>query len=308
MKKAIVVGGAGFVGSAVVRELIARGVETWAVVRPGFGVKKANHRLDGLNVHIIECDLKNIKNMTDIFTDSPVDVWYQFAWDGLFNGPLLDYTTQIMNVKYAMDAVETAAKLDCRKFIGAGSISQYELERCRSQVDRRDKHQVYKAAKAACEYMGLSVAAKNGISFIWPIITNIFGPGENSPRLINTMIRNLIQGKRQSLSEGNQYYDFIYISDAAAAFVDIGESGKTAGRYVIGSGQAQPLKNFLFQLRNIVSPNAELGFGEMEFNGIYLPKQCYDITELTDDTGFMPKVVFAEGIKKTAEWIRKELV
>lgn len=147
-------------------------------------------------------------------------------------------------------------------------------------------------AKAACEYMGYSVAAKNNIEFYWPIITNILGPGETSPRLINSMIRNLLSGKHQSLSDGNQIYDFIYITDAARAFADIGERGKPHGHYCLASGNAKPLKEFLCELRDTVAPEAELGFGEMPFNGIYLPKEYYDIKELQNDTGFAPKVTF----------------
>lgn len=303
MKSAIVVGGAGFVGSAVVRELLSRGVETWVVVRPGFTACGTNHRLDGLDVHILECDLRNITEIKSALADNPPEVWYQFAWDGLFNEPLLDYTTQIMNIRYLLDAVATAAQIGCKKFIGSGSISQFELQITNGHMNKGDKHQVYKTAKQACEYMGYSVAEKSGIEFIWPIITNIFGVGETSPRLINTMIRNLQSGKHQSLSEGNQIYDFIYITDAAKAFVKIGEKGLPCHRYIIASGTARPLKEFLCELRDVVAPGVGLGFGEMPFNGIYLPKEFYDTVPLREDTGFVPELTFAEGIRKTADWI-----
>lgn len=306
MKSAIVVGGAGFVGSALVKELISKKIKTYVVVRPGFCERHDNHRLDGLDVTIIECDIKEISEITKNLDGASIDVWYQFAWDGLFNAPLLDYTTQIANIKYLMDSVVTAAKIGCKKFVGAGSISQYELRITGSKVSANDKHQVYKTAKAACEYMGYSVAAKNNIEFYWPIITNIFGPGETSPRLINSMIRNLLSGKHQSLSEGNQIYDFIYIKDAARAFAAIGESGKPQRHYVIASGRAKPLKEFLCELRDVVAPKASLGFGEMPFNGIYLPKEYYDIKELQEDTGFATEFSFKEGIRLTKAWIENE--
>ena len=153
--------------------------------------------------------------------------------------------------------------------------------------------------------MGRSVASKEDIEFFWPLITNIYGEGEKSPRLINTMIRNLQAGKRQSLSEGNQLYDFIHVSDAARAFVDIGERGKEPESYLIGSGGAKPLKEFLTELRDIVNPEAELGFGEMKFNGIYLSAEDFDTANLREDTGFVPQVAFADGIKRTANWIKQ---
>jgi len=117
------------------------------------------------------------------------------------------------------------------------------------------------------------------------------------------MIKRLLSGERQPLSKGNQIYDFIHITDAARVFADIGERGIENKTYIIGSGSAKPLKEFLKELRDIVNPNAELGFGEMTFNGVYLPAEDYDIEPLRKDTGFTPQVSFAEGIKRTRDWI-----
>lgn len=305
MKKAIVVGGAGFVGSAVTKELIARGADVTVVVRPGFK-HTGNTRLTDLPITLVECNLQEIASLPLILNATDFDLWYQFAWDGLFHDQLLDYTLQIANIKYVMDAICAAKKVGCSKFIGSGSISQYELHTIEGQIHKDDKHSVYKTAKLACEYMGRSVASQQGIQFFWPIITNIFGEGEESPRLINSMIKDLLEGKRKSLSEGYQIYDFIHISDAARAFAEIGVRGMENRHYVIASGTAKPLREFLIELRDIVNPKVELGFGEFSFNGIYLPKEAYDITQLTEDTEFCPQMSFAEGIRRTVNWIKNK--
>lgn len=303
MRRTIVTGGAGFVGNAVVRELLRHNVDVWVLVRPGFSEKLKGSRLDGLNVHLVECDLREISKLPSLIDCRGFDAWYQFAWEGLFGEDLLDYHQQIANVEWVLDAICVAKEVGCSKFIGSGSISQYELGVKDGQGNPGDKHRVYKTAKLACEHMGKSIANSVGIQFIWPIITNIYGVGERSPRLIKSMIRNLQAGKHQALSKGNQYYDFIYITDAAKAFHLVGESGKQGRTYIISSGQAQPLKNFLTILRDIVAPHAELGFGELSFNGVYLPLEAYSTDELCEDTGFSPDVSFAEGIRRTAEWI-----
>ena len=302
MKKAIVVGGAGFVGSAVVIELLARSIDVTVIVRPGFDPTK-NQRLNNLRVNIIECDIANILEVPKLLPERDFDVWYQFAWDGLFNEPLMDYTVQTNNIKYVMDAVVVARALGCKKFVGAGSITQYELRTLEGQTNINDKHRVYKTAKLACEYMGRSVASREEIEFYWPIITNIFGEGEESPRLINSMIKKLLAGDHQKLSEGNQIYDFIYISDAARAFADIGQCGMEHRTYVIGSGGAKPLKEFLSELRDIVAPEAELGFGDLTYSGVYLQADDYSINALREDTGFEPQVPFADGVRRTMNWI-----
>jgi nucleoside-diphosphate-sugar epimerase len=306
MKRAIVTGGAGFVGSAVIRELLSNGTEVWAIVRSGFSSRITGSRLEGINVHLVECDLDSISHIPSLIQERGFDVWYQFAWDGLREG-LTNYHKQIANIEYVLNSINVASEIGCKKFIGSGSISQFELMMTDGQPLSEDKHRVYKTAKLACEYMGKSVAVENGIEFIWPIITNIYGAGETSPRLINSMIRNLLSGKHQSLSEGNQIYDFIYISDAARAFRLLGEFGHPNKRYVIASGQAQPLKYFLNVVRDIVSPNAELGFGEMSFNGVYLPLQTYSTENLVKDTGFSPYIPFDKGVELTRDWIKQTM-
>lgn len=304
MRKVIVIGGAGFVGSAVLHECVAHGAEAWAVVRPGFSGRIQGSRLEGLPVHIVECDLGAISDLPSRISDRGFDVWYQFAWDGLAGDDLLDYKKQLANVKWVLDAIGAAAAIGCRTFVGAGSISQYELFAEGGQANAGDKHRIYKTAKLAAEYMGRSVAKEKGVRFIWPIITNIYGAGEKSPRLVNTMIRNLQSGRHQSLSEGKQIYDFVYIDDAAKAFRLIGEKGRENRVYVIASGHARPLREFLVEVRDTVAPGSELGFGEMNFNGIYLPKERYSTDALAEDTGFSADVSFSEGIRRTAEWIR----
>ena len=304
LNRAIVCGGAGFVGHALVKELLASHVEVTVIARPGFLENVGESRLAGLGMSVLECDIKTISGAKEQLAGEKFDVWYQLAWDGLFGAELVNYTTQIMNVKWVMDAIVTASELGCKKFIGSGSITQLELQ-ADGADHLYDKQRIYKTAKQACEYMGRSVAAENGIEFIWPIITNIYGPGERSPRLINSMIRNLLAGKRQALSEGKQYYDFVYISDAAKAFRLLGEYGRPGRRYTIASGGARPLREFLEELKLVVAPEAELGFGEFPFNGIALPKESYSVDALREDTGFSAEVSFKEGIQRTLDWIRR---
>ena len=295
-------GGAGFIGSAVVKELLKYGVDVFVIVRPGFS-KRETSRLVGLNVHTVECDMKEICSLPIILQERSFDAWYQFAWDGLFGDDLIDYHKQIHNIEYLLNAVQVAKEINCKKFIGSGSVWQYELL---VGSHSGDKRVYYKAAKTACQYMGKTLSESLGIDVIWPIITNIYGVGENSPRLINSMIRNLQAGKHQPLSKGDQICDFIYITDAAKAFRLIGEKGKHERVYVIAQGRAQPLIDLLTVVRDVVAPKAELGFGELKSNGYYIPKKYYNTQTLFEDTGFIPDVSFSEGIQLTSEWIKQQ--
>ena len=103
------------------------------------------------------------------------------------------------------------------------------------------------------------------------------------------------------LTPCEQIWDYIHSSDVAAALVSIGERGRDAAVYCIGSGVPRPMKEYVEDVRDIVRPDSEIDFGAIG----YYPHQpmylCADITDLTADTGFRPKVPFREGIADLAE-------
>ena len=101
-------------------------------------------------------------------------------------------------------------------------------------------------------------------------------------------------------------YDFLHIEDAAKAFCLIGERGIEESQYIIGSGLARPLRDYLNIIRDIVAPEMQLGLGELEFRGLEMTAEMLDISSLVRDTGFTPAVTFESGIRRTLKWIIKE--
>lgn len=303
MKNAIVSGASGFIGNAVARYLIDQGVEVIAVVKPGASHSEESFRLRGLSTRVIECGLNEMKCLPRMVGSQGYDAFYQFAWDGVEKEAMLDYKRQINNIKWAVESVEAAADLRCRKYIGAGSVTQLELLDERGHLFTEDRHKYFRAAQFASEAMGQARAKERGIAFIWPVIINVYGEGELAVRLVNSTIKNLLAKKYQSFSPGEQMYDFLHIQDAARAFYQIGEKGREARRYIVGSGTPKPLKQYIETIRDVVAPNEKLGLGDLPFNGLEMTKEMLDISTLTEDTGFVPKISFEDGIKRTLQWI-----
>lgn len=306
MKRAIVCGGAGFVGSAVVEALVNHGIDVCTVVKPGFQASPERFRLDGLDTCIVECDLRNICELEHLLPWESADVFYQFAWEGLSAEKMTDYALQIHNIKWMLDAIVVAAKLKCKKFIGAGTISQDELSTAEGRRYQGDRHRIFRSAALTCEYMGQSVAYEQNIEFIWPIISNVFGEGELSPRLITALIQRLLLGKSMDISSGEQNYDFIYRADAGEAYYLLGKFGKPNRRYNIASGEARSLREYLTQVNRAIAPEVVLGWGCRSASGVPLRAESFDISALQEDTGFTPEVPFAEGIRRTAAWIAEQ--
>lgn len=303
MRKAIVTGANGFIGTVLCKELSEQGVEVIAIVR---NEEENVSNIENLNkLRIAYCDLSAFRILADIITDRDVDVIYHLAWVGSA-GPLRgDCDVQMDNVRYTCDTVKACKDIECKKFVFASSIMEYEIEAVMATDATPGINTLYSSAKVAADYMARTLAGSLGVDYVRAVISNIYGPGELSPRLVNTSIRKMLNGEHCSFSAGEQTYDFIYITDAAKSFIAIGEKGVANRTYYIGSQNPKPLKEFLCDLRDQVDPSIVIGLGEIPFNGVSLSYNEFDIYAVKNDTGFIPQVGFKEGIKNTIKWIKE---
>lgn len=303
MKKVIVTGANGFVGSAVCRELSKRGIKVTAVVRSR---ESSAERLENIqNLSIVYSDLSEIGNLDKVLESRDYDCFYHFAWTGSAGNARGDYGIQLRNIEYSCDAVYTAKRLGCKRFVFAASIMEYEIRKLMETDRKIGINTLYSTSKVTAEYMARAIADNIGIEYVGGIISNIYGPGEYSPRLVNTTIRKLLNGEYCKFSPGEQMYDFIYIEDAARAFCVLGSEAFADRSYYIGSLNPKPLKEFLGEIRDIVSPGTQIGLGDLEFDGVSLTYKEFDIYALKNDTGFEPQVSFESGVEQTAVWIKE---
>lgn len=93
-------------------------------------------------------------------------------------------------------------------------------------------------------------------------------------------------------------WDYLYSADAGYAMYLLGEKGVSGKTYCIGGGTARPLREYIEAIRDAAAPGAEIGFGEIPYQEKQVMYLCADISDLEKDTGFAPRVTFAEGIEK----------
>ena len=305
MKKAIVTGANGFVGSAVCKELSAMGIQIVAVVRDEKENIDCIKDLSGLR--IIYCDLSDFINLPNLIQDRDIDTFYHFAWMGSA-GPLRgNLDVQINNVRYSCNAVKACGGLGCKRFVFASSIMEYEIIEKMNREETPGINTLYSSAKIAADYMSRTISGSLGIDYIRAVISNIYGPGEISSRIINSSIRKMLCGEHCSFSSGIQLYDFIYITDAAKIFALLGIMGKTNKTYYIGSLSPQPLKIYLNKMRDAVDPEIKIGLGEIPYDGKSVDYSIFDLKAVLEDTGYSPAVSFGEGIKETINWIKENM-
>lgn len=305
MKKAIVSGAAGFVGSAVVRELLNNGYRVTALIHNGHKGDFSNDK----RLTFANFELAKMPELVNTLPKDEYDAFYHFAWAGSAGPARADTALQLNNAQWAVEALRTAKELGCKRFLCAGSIMEHEtIAASYTQGNKPGPGYIYGGGKLIAHVMCMSVAAQIGIDLVWPEITNAYGPGEKSPRLVNTTIRKVINNESPEFTAGTQNYDFVYIDDVARAFRLIGENGKPFHEYLIGSSTARPLKQFLLEMKNAIAPDLDFKFGDIPFTGIDLPLERFNCTQTEMDTGFKAGVSFAEGTKRTMEWLKTQRV
>ena len=301
MQKVIITGASGFIGLALTKQLSLKGYEIYALVRN----EDKKHLFNNIkNVNIIISGLDNIAILKDTLEGNTFKYFFHLAWDGTSGKDRENYEKQLANVNYTCEAVKVAKALACERFIYAGSLMEYEsINYIPISGSKPALNYIYRTAKLTAHYMAKAISVGLGLDFSIGIISNAYGEGELSERLINSTIRKMLNGEKVSFTAGEQLYDFIYISDVAKAFIAIAEEGKPYGNYYIGNKEQRKLKEFLLELRDCVNKNVELGLGEIPFDGISLNYELIDTNKLYEDTSFYCEVDFKSGINETVKWI-----
>ena len=300
MQKVIITGASGFIGTSLVNELLKRKYKIVAIDSK-FSEEFLNHP----SIICVDATEKNVFDLKNEIPEDTYDCFFHLAWAATSGPARADYNVQLDNVKMTCDYIKLCSEIGCKRVVYASSINEMETyEYLQSDDIEPAGGYIYGTGKLAAHLMGETVAKLNGVEFIPVIITNIYGVGERSTRMIYTSLVKLINGERASFTEGYQTYDFIYITDAINSIVEVAEKGKAFNRYYIGSGEPKPLREYLLEMRDIVSPGVELGLGDFEFKGIDISYDQFDLKKVGKDTGYKNQVPFAQGIKMTADWIR----
>lgn len=301
IKKAVVTGASGFIGRYLVSELCRQKIKIIEVVR----CDTSNYVTNNDTTRVI-CNLSDYKSLPQKIPDRDIDVIFHMAWQGVSDEDSVDIDVQMKNIKATCDLVDSAYKMGIKTFVGAGSMYEPEaIIENNNQKPITNLKMISKSSKTAAHWMAKAKAGNNGMRFFWPYI-NTYGEGEYSGRLLSTMIAKMVNGQSPELSDGFQYYDFLHIEDVARALILIAEKGIDGKNYVLSSGKAKPLKDYLEEAGKIVNEitrqNVPLGLGKIQSNVVYIPKDFFYSEDLFIDTGFRPQITFEEGIRRTVSY------
>lgn len=219
MKNVIVTGANGFIGITLVNALLEKGYHVVALDIRFDDVLANDDRVTCVNVLN-----KEVAELAGEISQQEYMCFFHLAWAGTSGPTRADYAVQLNNVKLACDYIKLCGEIGCKRVVYASSINEMETyEYLQSDDIEPSGGYIYGTGKMAAHLMGETVAKLNGIEFIPVIITNIYGVGEKSARMIYTSINKLVHKEHCSFTAGYQTYDFIYITDAINSIIAVAE-------------------------------------------------------------------------------------
>lgn len=303
MKKVVVTGANGFVGSHLVKELINKGIEVLAIIRN----EKSN--IDNIaflpKVRIIYCDLIDFQTLDEKIPDRDVDVFYHLAWAGVSTDAKNDFTLQYENIRFCVNALTAANRLNCKLFIGTGTVAEYVYcDKPMNESFAPSPTDIYGAAKVSSKMFCKVIAKRIGQSMIWTILPSVYGEGREDKNILTYAIKTFLRNEKPSFTKLEQMWDFLYIDDLVKALYLIGIKGKKGETYGIGSGVFRTMRYYVESIRDIINMDLPIGIGDIPYFDDRIPSSCVDITKLSADTGFSPSYTFEQGIRRTIQWYK----
>lgn len=294
MRKIIVTGATGCVGSAVVRQAIAQGMEVTCIVHKDS--KRVLNLPQSELVHIVECDLSDYSSLE---LAGQYDALIHLSWEKTFGASRDDAETQTRNIQYTLDAVRLAHRCGCSVFVGAGSQAEYGIQsQDLTPILPVKPESGYGIAKYAAGKLSAMLCKSLGLRHNWVRILSVYGPNDGENSLISYAIRELKAGRSPELTKCEQIWDYLYADDAGDAILSVAANGVDGKTYPLGAGQGRKLSEYIEEIRQIINPSVEIRFGVKD----YYPHQpmhlVADISELEKDTKWKPKYTFVKGIKK----------
>ncbi len=302
MKVAIVTGANGFIGKALTKSLLSKGWFVYAVVTD----EKAMEDCKNGNLKVIKAFFQDYPNIVSNITKRP-DVFYHFAWQGVFGSSFNNYELQFSNAVNCGKAFELAEKVGASKFVLASTVNVLEAKKminCEKIKSKLRATMNYSMSKLSAEMICKTLASRSkATSFNVAYIAMAYGPGNRSLMVPNVVMLKLMNNLSPDLIKGEGLYDLIYIDDIVKGFQAIGDFGMPMESYYIGHSNLETFKNIFTKVGSIVNPKVKLNFGVYpdENNIDY---SLIDTTKLFKLCGFVPDSDFSRSIITTCDWLK----
>jgi len=297
--RVFVTGASGFLGSYLVEELLERGHEVGALVRPHSDTLRLARIRE--QICFVVGSIDNVSGLRQAIAAFRPDAIAHLAWEGV-NNRERNSPAQARNVAATVELAQVAVELGVRVFVGAGSQAEYgPYHRAIKEDYIAQPTTLYGMAKLAAGTMTAELCRQNELRFAWMRVFSTYGPRDHDHWLIPDVIRTLKAGRRMSLTQAEQLWGFLHARDAAAGFRTVIECQSASGIFNLGSPEAPPLRDTITAIRDLIDPAGELGFGDIPYRPDQVMVLKADVTRL-QSLGWLPTIPLPAGLQETVSF------
>ena len=297
MKNVIVTGGNGFIGSSLIKKLVANGIKVVAVDITFQGERLPESEL------ITKIESSVDVSLVEKLPVEEYDAFYHLAWKGVNGADKANPSVQLANIQMAIDCVDICKKLNVKKYLCAGTVAEnatFSLP----NLEKTSGGMMYGVAKHACRLILEDYCKNIGQQFVWMQFSNIYGVGNKTGNLVSYTLGELMTGNEATFGPALQPYDFIYVDDLIEAVYRLGEKETNKAFYYIGSGSPRQLKEYLLRIGELAGYADKIGIGIRPDDGIKYSMNMFCNDDLVDAVGEYVSTDFDNGINKTIEWLK----
>ena len=306
IRKILVTGGAGFIGSEFVRQSVGRGWRIVVVDCLSYAGDLRRIKEVSKGIRFYKTDICFKEKLDAIFKREKFDSLVHFAAQTHVDRSLQDNTPFIStNILGTQNLIDLSLKYGLKSFVHISTDEVYgqSLKGFFKESDPLKPRNPYAVTKASGELLVQAAIHTFGLPAIIIRPSNNYGPWQYPEKLIPVIISKSL--KNQSVpvyGKGHQIREWLHVTDCAAGIMLVLEKGKPGEIYNIGS---------CFEQRNIETVKMILKFlGKKEDLIRFVPDRpghdyrysvnCAKICKL----GWRPKVSFVDGIKSTIAWYK----
>jgi dolichol-phosphate mannosyltransferase len=304
VKRVLVTGGTGFVGSNLARRLLADGHEVHLLVRSGHRPWRIEEiRRD---VRLLEADLADSDAVRRALTESrPAWVFHLAAYGAYPSQTELPRIVEA-NVLATAHLIEASRTAGVEAFVHAGSSSEYGFrDRAPGESDRLEPNSVYAVSKAAATHLCRQAARESGSWMPTLRLYSVYGPYEEPTRLIPTLIREGLRGRLPPLVNPEIARDFVYVDDVLEAFLAAASRPRRddpGAVYNVGTGVQTRMRDVVDLARRTFAIAGEPQWETMPNRRWDTAVWIADIRKIAEQLDWKPRHSLASGFQRTVDW------
>jgi UDP-glucose 4-epimerase len=302
----LVTGGAGFIGSELVRQLAARGDRVLAVDNLVNGKRENLTGIDG-DVTFVEQDIRDVGRLTTHLRRA--SIVYHLACLGVRHSVHAPLENHDVNATATLSLLRAARDAGVARFVYVSSSEVYGTARTTPMDEDHptSPSTVYGASKLAGESYTRAYFRTYGYPTVVVRPFNTYGPrshheGDSGEVIPKFLLRCLAGRPMVIFGDGTQTRDFTYVSDTAAGIIRAGDSDVVIGDTInLGSGREIAI-NDLAHLVAAVAGRADAVVRHDEPRPGDVLRLCADTRRARQRVGYDPIVPMEEGLRRLLQW------